>query len=411
MVRSTRRAILRDGVLSVGSTLTGASLFGRLAALGSPANGKTLVVIQMAGGNDGLHAVSPYMDPVYKQSRPTLALTAAQVIPISPALGLHGQFGALKPMWDAKQMAIVENVGYPNPNLSHFQSMYIWQTLDLTGAQGTARTGWLGNYVSTLGAPTSVPFAGLDSGTTQLAPAFMAPNIAVPAISNPQTFGITGDAADPTHSTKRTNDLLASYQNFNGQGTLGTFLGTTAQAATTASADLAKAAAAYKPAVTYPKTPLAASLQLIATAIVQGLDLRVGYATIGGFDTHANEAKTLDMLYQELAEAVTAFYGDLTKHGVADNVLTMTWSEFGRRVKENGSQGTDHGTASPLFVFGPAINGGLIGDPPDLANLDKSGNLVFKIDFRSVYATVLDKWLGADADKLLGGTFDRLAFL
>jgi uncharacterized protein (DUF1501 family) len=141
------------------------------------------------------------------------------------------------------------------------------------------------------------------------------------------------------------------------------------------------------------------------------LDLRIGYVTLGGFDTHANEQKTLDTIYKDVGDSVAAFFQDLTKQGFADKVVLMTWSEFGRRVKENGSQGKDHGTAAPQFVFGPAITGGLIGDPPDLTKLDNTGNLPFKTDFRQIYATILDKWLGADADTILGGHFDRLPFL
>lgn len=411
----SRRAVLRDGIFAAGSALLGPFAQVATHARGAGGNGKILVIIQLAGGNDGLHTIVPYTDPLYKQLRPTLAVAANQVIPLNAQLGLHPMFASLKPMWDANQMAIVMNVGYPQPNLSHFQSMYIWQTLDLTGAQGTATTGWLGNYISGLGVANTDPFAGLDSGATILPSAFMAPNISVPAINNPATFGIAPDKLDTARSAQRTATLLKFYQSFsqaNGDQQFGNFLNTTAQTSTDASAQLAKAAASYKPGVPYPaNVPLAANLKLIATAITQNLNLSVGYVTIGGFDTHANEVKTLDTLYKELADAVAIFYQDLAKQGVADKVVTMTWSEFGRRVKENGSQGTDHGTASPLFIWGPAVKGGIYGDPPNLGDLDQSGNLKFKIDFRQIYATVLAKWLGADSTKILNGTYNQLAFL
>ncbi len=412
----TRRSLLRDGVLSVGSMMApGILSHAARSSAAAAGNGNILVVIQMAGGNDGLQAVIPYTDPLYKQNRPTLAIPADQVIPLNAQLGLHPKLAALKPLWSAGQMAVVENVGYPNPNLSHFQSMYIWSTLDMTGQQGSASYGWLGKYISTLGSPAANPFAGFDSGTTSLATAFAAPNISVPAVSNPKGYGIASDPTDPQRSAQRSATLMQFYQEFaqtQGAQNFGDALGSTAQSAVVSAADLGKAITSYKSAATYPaNNTLASSLQLVATSIIQQLDLRVGYVTIGGFDTHAGEAATHDKLYPEVAEAIAAFYADLAGHGMADRVVTMTWSEFGRRVKENGSQGTDHGTAAPLFVFGPSVKGGIVGNPPNLANLDSSGNMIFQIDFRQVYATVLDRWLGTDADTILGGHFDRLAFL
>ncbi len=424
MGQQSRRALLRDGVLSIGPALAGTSIFTKLGAqLNSSQadnNGHTLVVLQLAGGNDGLNAVIPYTDPIYAQSRPTIGIPRAQVVPLTGTLGLHPQLAGLLPLWQAGHMAVVENVGYPNPNLSHFQSTYIWQTLDLTGAQGTAQTGWLGHYIDTLDTATQNPFTGFDSGTTALSAAFMSPNLAVPAISNPQAFAINADATDKGRADQRKQDMLSFYQSFAGGSTsssINTLLNTTAQTSNNASQLLAKAVAAYKPTVTYPaQSSLASSLQLIATALTQGLNVRVGYTTIGGFDTHANEAKTIETLYKEVSDAIVAFFQDLTNQGVANNVVLMTWSEFGRRVHENGSQGTDHGTKAPLFVVGPGVKGGSIyGGIPNLSHLDSTGNLVFDpandIDFRSVYSTLLSQWLGADATTILGQSFSDVGFI
>lgn len=174
---------------------------------------------------------------------------------------------------------------------------------------------------------------------------------------------------------------------------------------------LDSAVASYVPGVQYPNTSLANGLKVLAEVIVQGLGLRVGYVTLGGFDTHGDQKETQATLLQHFAEGIAAFYADLQSHNAADNVVVMTWSEFGRRVEENASQGTDHGTAAPLFVLGNAVQGGVYGEPPDLTSLDAFGNLLHTTDFRSVYATVLDRWLGAPSTAVLGDNYGEQNFL
>ena len=419
----SRRAALKNGMLAVGSGLLAPGIFEAIAA--SPAqaatpdrvrqtraagNGRILIVIQLAGGNDGLHAIAPYTDPTYIKLRPTLALGKADVNPLTANLGMNKTLSALMPLWNAGQMAVVENIGYPQQNLSHFQSMYIWQTLDTTGAQGTAHTGWLGKYLSGIGDSSQYPFTGLDSGS-QLPTAFMSPGLSVPTVTSAKAFGIAADPAKPGRQAALL-DFTKTFQGANdAQNAFGTLLAQTSQTAATGAAQLTKAAASYKPAVTYPQTPLASDLQILATAITQGLDLRVGYASIGSFDTHANERADLDKLYPELAEAIAAFWQDMQKQGFANDILMMTWSEFGRRAQENQSQGTDHGAAAPHFVFGPSVAGGVHGSAPNLANLDANGNLQFQSDFRSYYATILQNWLGVDPTTVLGSSFPILDFL
>ncbi len=426
-MKRTRRAILKDGLLAVGGGLLGPGVFNAMAALpawaapvaapAAPGNGNILVVVQIAGGNDGLYSVAPFTDPLYAKARPTLALGEKDVIPLTSQLGLNNQLADLKGLWDAGQMAVITNVGYPNPNLSHFQSSYIWETLDMTGAQGSSRTGWLGNYLKSAGASNTHPFTGLDDGS-QLSATFMSPGLSVPTIASAKSFGLASDRAAPTATAQRTQQLLSLYQSFaqtdGAQNSHAQLLADTAQTSYTATQQFAQAAKAYQPAASakYPQnSTLAAGLQIVATAITQGLNMRVGYVTIGGFDTHANEQRTLATLYPELAGSIAAFFRDLQAHNAASNVLVMTWSEFGRRVNENGSLGTDHGTAAPLFVFGAGVAGGVHGDPPDLAHPDANGNLVFQTDFRSVYATIIQKWLGGDAQTVLGGSFPLLDFV
>ncbi len=429
MGTQSRRTFFKNGVLAVGSGMMAPGLFEAMARqpLNTPAtratgrpfvagNGNILVIVQLAGGNDGLHAVIPYADPLYAKLRPTLNVAATNYITLNAQLALHAELGSLKPLWDAGQMAVIEDVGYPNPNLSHFQSTYIWETLDLTGAQGSSRTGWLGNYLESVGDSLQHPFMGVSGGAL-LPEAFMAPGVSVPSISSPAAFTIRADPNDTARNAQRQQTLLSYSESFKGastaQTTFGTLVSNTAQTAATAATQFGKATATYQPAssANYPQTSLAASLQVIATAITQGLDVRVGYVTIGGFDTHADEARTLDALYPELADAIAAFWRDMQAQGFANNIMMMTWSEFGRRVEENGSQGTDHGTAAPLFVLGPGVAGGIHGSAPNLSQLDATGNLVFQTDFRSVYGTIIDKWLGGNSQTVLGGSFPTLDFV
>ncbi len=300
-------------------------------------------------------------------------------------------------------MAIVEGVGYPNPNLSHFASMDIWQTLDLNG-QGAS--GWLGKYVAGLVDNQGHPFQSLAVGQT-LPMALQAINAPVPVVQSAQSYRLEGDPTAPISAAEaRIQALLKLYNTYPQSAPYAALLDATAQNAVSGSKQLAVAASAYKPGVTYPDTGLAKGLQVLAEAIVQNLGLRVGYVTQGGYDSHADQEHSQPMLLQELAEAISAFYNDLVAHNASHNVVIMTWSEFGRRVEENASGGTDHGTAAPLFVFGDQVMGGTTyGEPADLNNLDPYGNLKFTTDFRSVYATVLDRWLGASSKGILGGSF------
>ncbi len=418
----TRRAMIKDGLLAVSAGMIMPSVFGRAvrAAQNAAREGslwaqaalsKTLIVVQMAGGNDGLNTIVPYTDSAYYQARPTLAVPQAQVLDLNGRLGLHPALKALMPLWQASKLAIVEGVGYPNPNLSHFASMDIWQTLDLNG-QGAQ--GWLGKYVAGLVDQDGHPFQSLAVGTA-LPTALRALNADVPTVSNPAAYKLLPDPGageqQVSAAEARIQTLLKLYNTYPRSAPYAALLDATAQNAVEGSKQLAAVASTYKPAVTYPNTNFAKGLQVLAEVIVQGLGLRVGYVTIGGFDTHADQAKTQTTLLTDLAEGVSAFLADLAAHNASQNVVVMTWSEFGRRVEENGNQGTDHGTAAPLFVVGDAVQGGVYGEPPDLNRLDGAGNLIFTTDFRSIYATVLDRWLGAPSSAILGGSFDDQSFL
>lgn len=367
----------------------------------------TLIVVQMAGGNDGLNTVIPFTDPLYRQMRPTLAIPDNKILPLDTRLGLHPNLRPLKTFWDAGHLAIVEGIGYPNQSLSHFQAMDIWQTLDL---DGHGREGWLGKLVDGLVDQDGHPFKSLDVGVAT-AQALLSLNAQVPTLSNTKSYAVAPDPADPDHGSSRMQALMKLYNSYPKTSPYAALLDATALNAQEGARKLAEATAAYKPAATYPQGPFADGLKILAEAIVQDLGLRVGYVTLGGFDTHANQQLTHDTLMTTLATGLSAFYNDLSAHGKADNVIVMTWSEFGRRVEENGSQGTDHGTAAPLFILGKAVNKGVFGEPPSLSGLDTNGNLKYTVDFRSVYATVLDRWMGASSHDVLGGSFGSQNFL
>lgn len=415
----TRRAMIRDGLLAVSAGMMMPAVFSRavLAARNAAQEGaswaqvaqsRTLIVVQMAGGNDGLNTIVPYTDSAYYQARPTLAVKAADVLPLDGRVGMHPSLQALQPLWGQGKLAVVEGVGYPNPNLSHFAAMDIWQTLDLSG-QGSQ--GWLGKYVAGLVDKDGHPFQSLAIGAS-LPTALQALNADVPVVGDPKQYALQADAGQPKSAAEaRTQALLKLYNTYPQSAPYAALLDATAQSAYTGSRQLLDVASRYQPQAKYPTSNLAKGLQTLAEAIVEGLGLRVGYVTLGGFDTHAQQANTQASLLKDLADSLAAFYADLAAHGVSQNVVVMTWSEFGRRVEENASLGTDHGTAAPLFVLGDAVRGGVYGEPPNLNKLDNAGNLSFTTDFRSVYATVLDAWLGAPAQAILGGDFGAQGFL
>ena len=417
-MKLSRRAMIKDGLLVVSAGMVMPAIFSRGVAsaraqaldgsrIAQTASDRVLIVVQMAGGNDGLNTVVPYTDPLYNKLRPTLATPEAKVLQLNTRLGLHPNLQPLKKLWDQGHLAIVEGVGYPNQSLSHFQAMDIWQTLDLTG---NGSQGWLGKLVSGLVDQQGHPFKALDIGV-QTAPALMSITTQVPTLSSVKTYSVYPDPADADGGNARMQALLKLYNSYPQTAPYAALLDTTALSAQDGSHRLHQADAQYHAAVTYPNGPFAAGLKVLAEAIVEDLGLRVGYVTLGGFDTHANQQATHDLLMQTLANGLSAFYNDLVAHGKADNVVVMTWSEFGRRVEENGSLGTDHGTAAPMFILGTPINKGIYGEPPGLSNLDQNGNLKYTVDFRSVYATVLDRWMGASSQDVLGGSFGSQNFL
>ncbi|HLF71827.1 MAG TPA: DUF1501 domain-containing protein [Dehalococcoidia bacterium] len=407
----TRRDFLRQSLAVVSLGVGVPSVFGRALAAaaedGSAAASKrTLIVVQLAGGIDGLNTVIPYKDPAYRTNRPTLGIAENELLPIDDRFAFHPGLAPLKGLLDAGKLAVVHGVGYPNPNFSHFRAMDIWQTAD---PDGKAHDGWLGRYFDGLVDAEGHPLAGLSIGRS-LPTAFETANTPVPSVGGLDSFALAPSQTDPDPDRRRTS-LMRLYDVYKPSSSpFGALLDTTLYMAYDSSLQLKAANDAYTPAVAYPESSLASGLQLLASLIHSGgteNPLRVGHVTLGGFDTHTQQPATLDALLRDAATSLTAFWQDVVAHGHGDDVLVMTWSEFGRRVPENAQNGTDHGSATPMFLIGNAVKPGLRGEPTSLSNLD-NGNLRFTTDFRSVYATVLERWLEAPADDVLGAKFPQL---
>lgn len=429
----TRREFLRKGVLFLAASTTAPFFLTRTAlALDSLVSSapttsipgmpddRVLVVIQMGGGNDGLNTVVPHAMDEYYCVRPTIGIAADKVLKINDLIGLHPNLAKLKALYDGGQMAIVQGVGYPNPDRSHFRSMEIWHTADPKSHD--VEFGWLGRYLDNACPGCSPkqdqinPMGGIDIGN--LMPlAMKSQKGASISLENPDSFRwipLSDEGTDAKQQQavfEKLNHVVAANLS-NPEIARLDFLSRVAMNAEVSSNRIREVTRKYKPSQGYPNSGIARQLQLVAQMIAGGLDTRVFYVSMGGFDTHANEQGPHDRLMTELAGGVDAFYKDLAAQGNDGRVLTMTFSEFGRRVAQNASNGTDHGTAAPLFVFGTHIKGGLYGAHPslDAAKLDH-GDLNFHTDFRSVYATVLENWLGTNSAPILGGDFKKLAFV
>lgn len=362
---------------------------------------RCLVLINLQGGNDGLNCVVPHGDAQYYQIRPTIGIARGDVLTINERIGFNPNMKSFKSLYDKGLVAIVQSVGYPNPDHSHFRSTEIWQT---AAPDKYEHTGWLGRYLDEAGLPKDNLFNGV--AIAQVLPEVMVANKTdVPAIAQVNGYGLLSDRNSSARST------FAELIGDNRMPFNSPYLSHVAEIedhAQKGSQELPKLIAGYKAAGTYPATPLGRGLSLAAQIIGSNVGTRVLYVQHGSFDTHVGQKPTQDRLLGEFSDAIKAFYDDLSAHGNENRVLTMTFSEFGRRIAENASRGTDHGEASPLFLIGGGVKGGIYGTYPDLSDTNM-GNLKFATDFRSVYATVLERWLGRPSEAILQGRFDTVA--
>jgi uncharacterized protein (DUF1501 family) len=404
----TRRDFLASGLVATGTGLVVPPVLARgvLAATGDGMhNDHVLVVLQMGGGNDGLNTVIPYADPAYHDNRPTIGVAPDKVLHIDGNVGLNPALGGLKSLYDAGRVAVVQGVGYDNPTYSHFEALQVWEYAD---PQRRATDGWLGRLMAAQAQASANALAACALGQASTPAELRAQGATVSVIDSMASYDVQGGAVRQAAAPalyKRTPGLYGALFD---------------QALSTAEAGISalKNAGGYKPAATYAdtatvygsKNSIAASLQLTAQMIVTEPGVKVCHVVLGGFDTHQQEDTRQTALLTDVDKALSAFMQDLDAHGVSDRVVVMTWSEFGRRVRENGSKGTDHGSAAPVFVVGRPVKGGLYGAAPLLTDLD-NGNLKHTVDFRSVYQAMIRDWLGADSESVLGGSFPSLPLL
>jgi uncharacterized protein (DUF1501 family) len=423
MAITRRQFIKRSAVAaSVGVVMPRIMLSGANAQTG--ASRRIFVVIQLQGGNDGLNTLVPYTDSRYYSLRPNLSWkdtelkdAAGRSTIIDNQFGLHPAMADIKTLYDASKVAIVNGVGYPTPNLSHFLSMDIWHTANTNGGQGD---GWLGKYADVaLFGKTGLPAVSVGGS---LPKSLFGDKVVIPSISNFTNYTYQTDARFPGDRNNQINTFNSTNRRTFTADTFISSVATTSVDAVAGAAQVQASVGTYTSSIVYPTpNPLAAALKMAAQLIITtGSNLL--YVQLGGFDHHSelignNESATNKMVGQHFtlltyfSQGVKAFYDDLAEHGLADKTVVMQWSEFGRRPQENASFGTDHGTSSQMFIIGDPIHGGLYGEQPSLSDLDQAGNLKFKVDFRSVYATILDRWLGVDSKTILGSQYENVGFL
>ena len=384
-----------------------------------------LIVLQLAGGNDGMNTVIPYADDAYYRARPVIGIPKGSVIPLNDYAGLNPKLAGLKGLYDEGNLSILQGVGYPNPNRSHFRATEIWQTASDEDKYLT--DGWLGRYFDNA-CQGCDPTVAINIGP-RLPQAFSSHTPTGISLENPDSYRFMGsgknddetlayrsmynpdDATSSANSGASVSMVSGTVTLQNGQSALD-FLERTSMDAQVSSDKIRDIAAKTTSTSNYPRSGLANNLKLVARLIAGGLPTRVFYVSQGGYDTHTGQRGGQDGRLRELGDAVKAFTDDLTAMGEFDRVMIMTFSEFGRRVQENGSQGTDHGAAAPMFLIGSKMKAGLLGAEPSLAPADlQDGDIKYNTDFRSVYASILQEWLQTNSVPILGQQFPTLPII
>ena len=400
---SRRQVMKGGGMIAVGlvaprwlSTIAQADIL-RVAKGGKPTSDTVLVVCQFSGGNDGLNTVIPYADKQYYQLRPTLGIPDSQTLKLNDSMGLHPALTGLQTLYKEGKVAIVQNVGYPHPNRSHFESMRIWQS---ASPENTLRYGWVGRHLdqqSTTGPLNPVVALGLSreqplalQGHVASVPCFASLQDMQSLVGDADTQAMLRQIQTLEHNASPAEEVVRRASN----------------AALDAMSILSKQVQTYKPQQTYDRDQFGQGFKQIAQLIATSPATRIVYFSAGGFDTHANQLRSHENLFKQFGSALLAFQREMEAVGKADKVVVVTFSEFGRRAAENGS-GTDHGKGAPMFVIGKSVKGGFYGSNPDLQNLD-GGDIAYKIDFRQVYATALDTWMGGDSEIVLGQKFQSM---
>jgi uncharacterized protein (DUF1501 family) len=418
-MKVTRRQFVKGGVAAFTVTFAAPEFLSDLARA-QGAHTRNLIVLNLSGGNDVLSTLVPYQDPFYYSRRPTIAVPAANVLQIGTdsskvALGLHPRLTDVKQIFDQGKLAIVQRTGYANQTRSHFLGTDIWSTADPNNSTGL---GWVGRYLDTLPSPVD-PLVGWNTSGS-LPHVLQAAKVAVPAIPSPVGYafqspngtGVEGQAERAAATSMASHIPIdrpeVAFVYSSTQAAMGTL-------------DRVATVGTYTASVTYPNTGFGQAMKAVAGAMYRGIGTRVFYVTTGGFDNHSAQGvnQTNGAYYGlmgSLNDGLRSFYNDLKNQGLLDDTLLVTFSEFSRRISENGSNGTDHGAANLMLVMGGKVHGGLYGTAPNLNTDPKNptlennaGDITYETDFRSVYARIIDNWLGASSVSLLGGDFRRSA--
>jgi len=361
---------------------------------------KALVVVQFSGGNDGLNTFVPYTNDIYYNKRKTIAIPATQILPLDETIGMNPSMAALQEVYDQGWMSVINEVGYPNPDRSHFRSMDIWQTA--SNSNEFLSSGWIGRYLDNSCSGRDKPYAAIEVDDSLSL-----------AMKGLRKNGMAVKNSGQLYQTTREpffKDVVENRPMHLSEDNLGYLYKTLIS--TYSSADyIFKTTKSYKSTAVYPASGFASQLKTISQFINSGLPTRVYYVSLGGFDTHVGQIAQQGKTLRIFSEGMAAFLKDLNQAGSLQSTMVMVFSEFGRRVEQNSSNGTDHGTANNIMLFGGSLKQkGILSDAPDLANL-QNGDLVYKMDFRSVYATLLQNWLGAGKSPSLNSDFKTLTFV
>lgn len=389
----SRRAFLKNLSVATAGTLL-VPHFLQAGQASFSITGRRLVVIQLSGGNDGLNTIVPFRNDILYKSRPGIGLSAPGLLRVTDEVGFHPSMNGFRELYDAGELCILNSVGYPNPNRSHFRSMDIWHSA--SDSDQYWNTGWLGRYIDSE-CPSDIPVTGIEMS-----------DILSLALKGDEHKGLSMSDVSQFHRLAR---AVHEYEEVSVGNPTASFLYKTIGDIKSSSTYLNEKKKARPSTYTYPQNELAQQLREVAGMVGAGVQAPIFYTSLGGFDTHNAQKNRQARLLSSYSESVKAFAEDLKQMGEWDNTLILTFSEFGRRVKENGSGGTDHGQANNLFLMGGKLKKpGIFNDLPDLADLSK-GDIKYQIDFRQVYASILEGWMEADAQKVLGASFKKLGIV
>jgi uncharacterized protein (DUF1501 family) len=361
-----------------------------------------LVVLQLAGGNDYLNTIVPYENGLYYDNRPTIAHDPDKILKINDEIGFRPDLEPIKRLWDEGKVAIIHGIGYPEPNRSHFRSMDIWHTA-MPEEIGTE--GWLGRAIRDMDPSAENVLTGVNFGRG-LPRSMGVKGVPVASVGNLETYGLFPDMEDE-YLRKFAIDSFAKMYGGKGKDAVMDFLGQTGASALKGADLLGTAPGKYKSSIEYGNNPIATDLKNAATVMFAGLGTRIFHTSYGSFDTHSGEVFKHDLLWQDTARAVGDFWDDIAEHGMDDDTVIFMFSEFGRRIKDNGS-GTDHGSGGVAFLIGNSVKGGMYGEYPSLEEIDQvEGDLRYNNDFRMTYSSILEQWLEIEAAPIVNGRFEQ----